>query len=110
MKKFLLAAALLFAFHAVFADDFDDFVKGMKEDGGLTVRADKPHRMIFLDTRFETAASLTEEQIAEIKSELLKALAGDTAAVIKALNVTIVVNYIMKDGSIHSVVIASGDL
>ena len=111
MKKLLLIAALLFASFGAFADDFDTFVEAMKTENSVVIRADKPHRIIFIDTKLsDDIVSLSDEEIAEIKKELFKAAKGDDPSVVKDLNVTIISNFITKDGKIYSVVISSGDL
>ena len=109
MKKLLLIAALLFASYGAFADDFDLFVAGMRESGVGMVRTDKSHRIVFLDVKADFE-SLSDQELAEIKSMILKGMPAENAAIIRELNVTIVFNYISKNGKIYSVVITSSDL
>lgn len=113
MKKLLLALVLMCASVGVFADElFDAFVEGMKTTEGVRVRPDKPHRMVFVDIRIPDADSLTDEQFAELKNEMLRGARSDrsAASVVRELNVTIVYNIITQTGNIYSVVITPADL
>ena len=116
MKKLLLIASLLFASYGVFADDpFDTFVENVREEArtsGHVVRADRQHRMVFIDIRLPAeAGSLDDAQFAELKSELLKEAREDKdIAAVKERDVTLVFNFITGDGKIRSVVIAPADL
>ena len=122
MKKILLSAALLFASYGAFADDYDDFVHELRNKLGevtknlggpkAAVRADKPHRIVFIDFWMpDDLRRTTPEEDAEIRRTMIEQFKNDDSAdAIRELNVTLVYNYISKKGRIVSVVISSADL
>ena len=112
MKKLLLIAALMFASFGAFAEEdiFDVFVTEMKKNEAFTVRADKPHRIIFIDIKLpEEAIVLSDEQMSELRSEMLRNL-RDVSEAVKAIGGTIIYNFITANGKIYSLVCAPSDL
>ena len=116
MKKLLLIAALLFASYGAFADEFDDFVAGMRKDlraEGVKVRSNKSTRTVFLDIKFPIESSqITPEVLAEMKRILIKPIKDDPRAVaeLKDLRVTLVYNIISTDGRVFKIRVRSSEL
>lgn len=117
MKKLLLAIALFLASFTVVAADntdlFDEFVKGMSAssaEGGFVIRSDKEHRIVFMDYKMPAEQKeVSPQDLAEAKAAMIKEM-GESGKVVKALNISILINFITTDGRIFTVVIMPQDL
>lgn len=118
MKKLLLIAALLFASYGAFADEFDDLVTVLRNNGakqGWTVRSVKEKRIIFIDMKLPNASDgVTQAQFDEIRPMFVdvfkKSIKEENVPAFKKWNITIQFNFITTDGKTFKLVIAPRDL
>ena len=118
MKKLLLAAALLFASFGAFAEDdvFDNFVEGMRKElapQGMKVTSDKAKRIVTIELKLPAdVKAISQEEAAMIKKELIGELTknSDVAAVLQALKITMIYNFVLVDGATVKVKVTPADL
>ena len=118
MKKLLLIAVFTFASFGVFADEFDDFVTGMKQSSaqqGWEVRSDKKKRTVFFDVKLpQDSEGVTQEMFDALKPELVKNFKKSTGAVgidfLKTRGITLVFVFTTTDNKQFKVTISPRDL
>lgn len=118
MKKLLLIVALLFASYGVFADEFDDLVTVLRNNGakqGWTVRSVKEKRIVFIDMKLPAASDgITQAQFDEVRPMFIdvfkRSVQEKNVPVFKMWNITIQFNFTTTDGKMFKLVIAPRDL
>ena len=118
MKKLFLIAALLFVSYGVFANDFDNVVKleqVQAEKAGYKVRGDKAYNVMFYDIKLPAdVTSVSREDIEVTKQQFVSAYKRNAGAagiaLLKKLNITLIVNLIKTDYTIYSFVVTADEL
>ena len=114
MKKLLLAAALMLTSFGAFADEFDDLVKELRDTApaGCSVRAAKKYRVIFADCKVPDKRLPTDAELASVKTALLNEWrkTPQISAVLKDNDISVFINYVGRDGTIRTIIIAPADI